>query len=70
MNSEETLKECPRCNSKSKISAIIVFGYLTLQCKDCGFKITSERRSGSIGYLLGTGEMRKRWNEGIEDKDE
>ena len=55
------------CGSMKKITATMLFGYLTLQCKDCGRKLTSESRSGCHEYLLEK-EMLDRWNNGGVDE--
>ena len=55
------LYPCPRCKSNAKIKGSMVFGHLKLMCSECGYYITSNRRSGDIEYLLHN-EMIDRWN--------
>lgn len=62
----DKLGPCPKCKSESKILASLFFGYLDLKCRDCGFSITSETRSGNEEYILEK-EMLERWNKGIEN---
>lgn len=61
----EQLEPCPKCGSTGKIKGTIVFGHLTMECPDCGWKITSKSRSGCHKLLLDE-EMAARWNNGEE----
>ena len=56
---DTTLPSC-FCGSFDKLKATLTFGYLSLQCNNCGRKMMSENRSGSIEYLVDI-EMRERW---------